>query len=34
MYYVPIEMTKAYVRENEIYATVNGEVIRIIFSEK
>ena len=29
MYYVPIEMTKAYVRENEIYATVNGEVIRI-----
>ena len=29
MYYVPIEMTKAYVRENEIYATVNGEIIRI-----
>ena len=29
MYYVPIEMTKEYVRENEIYATVNGEIIRI-----
>ena len=28
-FYVPIEMTKAYVRENEIYATVNGEIIRI-----
>lgn len=29
MYYVPIEMTKEYVRKNEIYTTVNGEIIRI-----
>ncbi len=29
MYYVPIEMTKEYVRKNEIYITVNGEIIRI-----
>ena len=30
MYYVPIEMTKEYVRKNEIYTTVDGEIIRII----
>ena len=29
MYYVPIEMTKEYVRKNKIYTTVNGEIIRI-----
>lgn len=29
MYYVPIEMTKEYVRKNEIYTTVDGEIIRI-----
>ena len=29
MYYVPIEMTKEYVRKKEIYTTVNGEIIRI-----
>ena len=29
MFYVPIEMTKEYVRENEIYAAEDGEIIRI-----
>lgn len=28
-FYVPIEMTKKYVGENEIYATEDGEIIRI-----
>ena len=29
MFYVPIEMTKEYVRENEVYAAKDGEIIRI-----
>lgn len=29
MYYLPIEMTKEYVTNNEIYDYVNGELVRI-----